>query len=290
MLLLAALMVGEQQSQDSARRPVVDRLDAGRRIRPDSGGNRDRSRRNADSLRVALPFSVGTRDGENLFGVRPRPLPQLAREAIQPAFVLHAMQELGRTIRVGGNDHLLGGVPVSVSTDGALRPSRMARMHLEPASIKRREVVNLVQLMNLCAELLRQIQVVRRHLVLGVVAAADLALATGDTSGAPGPNAPEVRILDFDSWLSEVHANRRLVESLSSSHFCRDLLHIPIDVGRQVGITNDAEHSPCLVVTRRQFVGPVGDRRPFRRIEELFRRDVERVAVDVRTAADACAT
>ena len=40
---------------------------------------------------------------------------------------------------------------------------------------------------------------------------------------------------------------------------------------------------------RRQLVGPVGDARPLRRIEELLRRDVQRVAVDVRSAADACA-
>ncbi len=38
---------------------------------------------------------------------------------------------------------------------------------------------------------------------------------------------------------------------------------------------------------RRQLVGPVGDARPLRRVEELLRRDVQRVGVDVRSAADA---
>jgi hypothetical protein len=38
---------------------------------------------------------------------------------------------------------------------------------------------------------------------------------------------------------------------------------------------------------RRQFIGPVGDARPLRRVEELLRRDVQRVGVDVRSAADA---
>jgi hypothetical protein len=44
---------------------------------------------------------------------------------------------------------------------------------------------------------------------------------------------------------------------------------------------------PCLVVTRRQFVRPVGDVRPSRRIDELLRSHTQRVAVDMRAAAEA---
>ena len=76
-----------------------------------------------------------------------------------------------------GDDHLLGGVRVTVKMRRSLRPTGMTSMHLEPASIERHKVVHLVELMDLDAELFRQVQVVRRQLVLGVVAAADVAVA-----------------------------------------------------------------------------------------------------------------
>jgi hypothetical protein len=87
------------------------------------------------------------------------------------------MKELRRPIRVGSNDYLLGSVRVMVEMRRALRPTGMTGMHLEAASIERGEVVHLVQLMDLNTELFRQVEVVRRHLVLGVVAAANLAVA-----------------------------------------------------------------------------------------------------------------
>ncbi len=114
---------------------------------------------------------------EKLFGVRPRSLAKLAREAGQPALVLHVQKKLRRPVRVCGDDHLLGGVRVTLKMRGSLRPTGMTRMHLEPASIERDEVVHLVQLMDLDAELFRQVEVVRRQLVLGVVTAADVAVA-----------------------------------------------------------------------------------------------------------------
>ena len=55
------------------------------------------------------------------------------------------------------------------------------------------------------------------------------------------------------------------------------------------GIADDAEHPPRLVVARRELVGPVGNARPSGCVEELLRRDIQRVAVDMRAAADACA-
>ena len=236
---------------------------------------------------IALPLAVRPRDREQLLGVRPRPLPELAREARQPALVLHVQQQLRRAVRVGGDDHLLGGVGVMVQMRGSLRPAGMTRVHLEPASVERDEVVDLVQLVDLGAELLRQVEVVRRQLVLGVVAAADVALAARDAAGAPRSDPAEVRIVGLDARAAEVDADRGLVERLPSPHLDRDLLHDAIDVGGHVRVANDAEHPRRLVEVRRQLVGPVGDARPLRRVEELLRRDVQRVGVDVRSAADA---
>jgi hypothetical protein len=58
-------------------------------------------------------------------------------------------------------------------------------------------------------------------------------------------------------------------------------MHVPIHVGRHVGVANNTEHPSCLVVTKCQFVGPVCDARPSRRVEELLRRDIQRVAVNM---------
>ena len=142
---------------------------------------------------------VGPRDREQLLGVRPRALPELARQAGQAALVLHVVQELRRPVRVGGDDHLLGGVRVTVTMRRSLRPARVTRVHLEPASVERDEVVHLVQLVDLDAELLREVEVVRRQLVLGVVAAADVAVAARDAAGAARSDAAEVRIVGLDA-------------------------------------------------------------------------------------------
>src|SRR5271154_3523669 len=130
-----------------------------------------------------------------------------------------------------GNDHLLRRVLVRVPMLGALSPAWMAHVHLETASVERREIVNLVQFMNLGSKLFRQVQVVRRQLVLGVAATADVAVSTGDAAGSPRSHAAEVRVLGFYARAPEVHAHRRLVESLLSPDLGRGLLQRPIDVG-----------------------------------------------------------
>ena len=148
---------------------------------------------------------------------------------------------------MGGDDHLLGGVRVVVKMRRSLRPAGMTRMDLEPASVERDEVVHLVQLVNLGAELFGEVEVVRRQLVLGVVAAADVAVAARDAAGAPRSNPAEVRIVGLDARAAEVDAHGSLVERLPSAHFDRDLLYGPIDVGRHVRIANDTEHPRGLV-------------------------------------------
>jgi hypothetical protein len=53
-----------------------------------------------------------------------------------------------------------------------------------------------------------------------------------------------------------------------------------------------SERRPASGVTgdvRRQLVGPVGDARPLASVEELLRRYIERIGIDVRATAHACA-
>ena len=83
---------------------------------------------------------------------------------------------------MGSDDDLLGGVRVMVEMRRSLRPTRMTRMHLEPASIERDKVIHLMQLTDLDAELFREVEIVGRQLVLGVVAAADVAVPHGSQS------------------------------------------------------------------------------------------------------------
>ena len=86
-----------------------------------------------------------------MFGVGPRSLAKLVREARQPTLVLHVQEQLRRAVRVCRDDHLLGGVCLTVKVRGTLRPTGMTRVHLETASVERDELVHLVQLMDLDA-------------------------------------------------------------------------------------------------------------------------------------------
>src|SRR5437879_1061420 len=113
----------------------------------------------------------------------------------------------------------------------SLRPTGMAHMHREPAAISWNELVYLAQLMDLDPKLFCQVEVVRRELVLGVVAAADVAVAARDAAGAPRPNPAEVGIVGLDARDTEVDTYRGLVERLASPHLDRDLPQIPIHVG-----------------------------------------------------------
>ncbi len=199
----------------------------------------------------------------------------------------HMEKELGRAVCVRGDDDLLGGVRVLAPMAGTLSPAWMASVYFVAASVERDEVMHLVQFMNLGPQLLRQIQVVRRQLVLCVVTTADVAVPARDAAAAPRSDAPEVGVLGLHARAPEVHAHRGVVEGLPSSDLARGLLQRPIHVGRHVGVANDPEHPGGLVDAWRQLVGPVGDVRPLRRVEELLRRDVEGVRVYVRTAAHA---
>ena len=198
--------------------------------------------RDVDPLGIAFPLPVGPRDCKKLLGVRSRPLSELARQAREAARVLHVEQQLGAAVGVGSDDHLFGGVGVMVEVHGALRPTGVAYTHLEATSIERAEFVDLAQLVDLGAELLGQVEVVRRQLVLGVASAADVAVAARDASATPWPDSAEVRIVGVDSRAPEVHTNRRRVERLASPDVDRGLMEVPIDVGRHVRIADDTEH------------------------------------------------
>jgi len=65
-------------------------------------------------------------------------------------------KELRGTVRVGSYDHLLGGIRVTLEMRRSLCPTGMPGMHLVPASLERDELIHLVQLMDLDAELFRQ--------------------------------------------------------------------------------------------------------------------------------------
>ena len=289
MLLLAMLVVGSEHREYVASGSPVGGLDARYRVWPDAGRDCYRPWLDVDLLPITLPLSVGARDIQKLFRVRPRPLSELAGESRQPALVLHVKKELGRTICVGGHDHLLCGICMTLDMRRSLRPAGVPYVYLETTSLKRGEFVHLVQLVDHRAELLGQVEVVRRQLVLGVVAAADTAVAARDAAAAPWSDPAEVRIVGLDARATEVDAHWGLVERFPSPHLARYPLQGPIHVGWHVRIANDAEHSCCLIDAWRHFVGPVGNARPSWRVEELFRRDVQGVAIDMRAAAHACA-
>src|SRR2546426_5533458 len=106
----------------------------------------------------------------------------------------------------------------------SLGPAGVTRMDFEPASVERDKVVHLVEFVNRRAKLFGQIEVIHSQLVLGVVTAADAAIAARDATGAPWSRTTEVRIVGLDTRATEVNANGSLVESLASAHFDRDLL------------------------------------------------------------------
>ena len=134
VLLLAVLVVGHQEREQIVSDAPVDgsMLVTGSGQTPEVIDTDPGVRRIFSGSR--FHSSVRPRDREKLLRVRPRSLPELAREAGQPALVLHVQKKLRRAVRVGGDDHLLGGVGVMVEMRGSLRPTGMTRVHLEPAS------------------------------------------------------------------------------------------------------------------------------------------------------------
>ena len=69
---------------------------------------------------------------------------------------------------MGGDDHLLRGTRVVVEMLGPLQPAGVAGVHLEPVAVERDEVVHPMELVDLCAELLGQVEVARGQLVLAL--------------------------------------------------------------------------------------------------------------------------
>ena len=72
-------------------------------------------------------------------------------------------------------------------------------MHFESAPLERNEIVHLVQFVDFGTDLLREIEIVRREFVLGVMAAADTAVSARDAAIAPWSDTAEV-------WIVGLHA------------------------------------------------------------------------------------
>ena len=82
-----------------------------------------------------------------------------------------------------------------------LRPAGMAGVHFETASIDRKKIEHFVELMNLGTQLLCQIEIIGRQLVLGVVAASDTAVAARDTAASTRADPAKVWIVGLDARL-----------------------------------------------------------------------------------------
>src|SRR5258708_370610 len=85
-----------------------------------------------------------------------------------------------------------GDAPLSGLSPG---DARGPRTRLRPAG----KVVHLMQLVDRGAEPLGQVEVVHRQLVLGVVAAADAAVAARDAASAPQSDSAEVGVVGLDA-------------------------------------------------------------------------------------------
>lgn len=66
----------------------------------------------------------------------------------------------------------------------------------------------------------------------------------------PWADPAEVWIVGLDAWVTEVGAHWSLVEHFASPYLDRDLLKGSINVGWDVRVAQNAEHSSCLNDTR----------------------------------------
>jgi hypothetical protein len=141
------------------------------------------------------------------------------------------------------------------------------------------------------AGLLGQVEVVLHQGVLGVVPAADHALADLEAAASARAGAAEERVVDLDARLlaavaAEEDPDRRRPKGGGDAHLLGDLSVDPVGQGhRRVG--DDPQHPVGLVVERRQLGPPVGDVCPLPvAIEGVRLRFVEGVGVVERPAAD----
>src|SRR5215813_5824673 len=104
---------------------------------------------------------------------------------------------------MGRDDDLFGGVGAMLEMFGSLQPAGVPCVHLEAAIVDRHELVHFVELVDLGAKLLGQVEVVGGQLVLRIVAAADAAIPARDAAGTPWSDPAEVRIVDLDAWAAK---------------------------------------------------------------------------------------
>ena len=133
VVLIAVLVVGTEQRVHVATHASIGGFHAGHGVRPDTRGDRHRPWCDPDSLGVFLPLPVRAGHIEQLFGVRRGPLPELARQPGQPALVLHAVQQLRRTVGLRSDDHPLSGVGVADDLRGPLSPARVLESAAAPS-------------------------------------------------------------------------------------------------------------------------------------------------------------
>ena len=89
-----------------------------------------------------------------------------------------------------------------------------------------------------------------------------------------------------DPTAAEEDAHRRLAEGGAGAHRLGRLAHEVLDGPLAGVLLDDAQHPLGLLVVGRELGRPVGDVTPLRVGEEGGGRDVERVGVDERAAAD----
>src|SRR4030095_7095209 len=114
---------------------------------------------------------------------------------------------------------MLRRVGVMVEVRRALYPAGVARLHFIAAAFAERlDLIHLLQFMDRGAPFLREIEIVRRQLVLGVASAADHAVAAVAAPATPGPFTTEIGIVSIDAGRAEIHTDRSAVVRVPFAH------------------------------------------------------------------------
>ena len=242
---------------------------------------REERRRDRDTPGVVDVLAVG-HSADDRLGVGARHESEARRDARKDPFVTHPVKQPLGVERPGRDHHVVGGEGVT----GPHEWTGPRRGHLPTAAFTWAHRRDRGQSVHHGAGRLSEAEVVLGHRVLGIVAAARHARAALHAALACGADAAEVRISGrLTRAVTEEHADRCELERVADAHVVG---HLGEDIVERsaVGSLRDAEHARGLVVERRELLLPVGDAGPLRILEELTRRNVERVGVDQRPTTD----